>query len=139
VKKPAYASGAQTRKCHYILKEEDIVTCLLKARIGKSAETAFARERLSNIARQWLSSHHVIDATIEELLEAVFSVRSTAAAASLCTIAAARKMFVVESGPSLYMENRNRSRVRRHAATPDCGESVGSQRGPEPWNRKLGN
>jgi hypothetical protein len=73
-KKTVYASGAQTRKYHYILQAEDIVSCLLKARIGKPAETAFARERLS--------SHHIIattdmHATIKELLEDVFfAVRS---------------------------------------------------------------
>jgi hypothetical protein len=49
------------------------VECLLKDRIVKPAETA--------VARQWLSRRHVMAATdthvtIEELLEAVFSVRS---------------------------------------------------------------
>jgi hypothetical protein len=48
------------------------------------------------IARQWLSSHHVIaatdtPATIAELLEVVISVKSAMMAASLCNIAAARK------------------------------------------------
>jgi hypothetical protein len=51
----------------------DIITCLLKVRIVKPAETA--------VARQWLSERYVTAdaltyATIEELLEAVFSVRS---------------------------------------------------------------
>jgi hypothetical protein len=60
----------------------DIVTYLLKARIVDPAGTAFARERLfEHISRQWLSNRHVIATTvacaiIEELLEAVFSVRS---------------------------------------------------------------
>jgi hypothetical protein len=43
------------------------VACLMKARIVKPAETA--------VAREWLSSHHVIattdtHTTVEELLEA---------------------------------------------------------------------
>jgi hypothetical protein len=50
-----------------------IVACLLKARIVKIAEIA--------VATQWLSSRHVMaptgtHVTIEEMLEAVFSVRS---------------------------------------------------------------
>jgi hypothetical protein len=48
------------------------VTCLLKARIVKPAETI--------VARQWLSGSHAKAATqhstVGELLEAVFSVRS---------------------------------------------------------------
>jgi hypothetical protein len=49
------------------------VACLLKARTVKPAETA--------VARQWLSSHNVMattdmHTTMEELLEAVFAVRS---------------------------------------------------------------
>jgi hypothetical protein len=49
------------------------MACLLKARIVKPAETA--------VARQWLSSHNVMattdmHTTMEELLEAAFSVRS---------------------------------------------------------------
>jgi hypothetical protein len=49
------------------------VACLMKARIVKPAETT--------AARQWLSKRHVTTATftyatIEELLEAVLSVRS---------------------------------------------------------------
>jgi hypothetical protein len=55
---------------------------VLKARIVKPAETAAARERLrKRVARQWLGSRHVMaatdaHATKEEMLEAVFSVRS---------------------------------------------------------------
>jgi hypothetical protein len=53
---------------------------LLKARIVESAETVVARKWLCKqtpVARQWLSDRHVIaatvaQATIEELLEAVF-------------------------------------------------------------------
>jgi hypothetical protein len=60
-----------------------IVAGLLKARIVKSAEIAIARERLCKhaVARQWLSSRHMMaatdkHATIEGLLKTVFSVRS---------------------------------------------------------------
>jgi hypothetical protein len=58
------------------------VAYLLEARIGKPAETAAARESANTpVARQWLSSRHVMavtdtHATTEELLEAVFSVRA---------------------------------------------------------------
>jgi hypothetical protein len=59
------------------------VACPLKARIVKPAETAVAIDGSVNtlVARQWLSSCHVMAATyiharIEELLEAVFSVWS---------------------------------------------------------------
>jgi hypothetical protein len=60
------------------------VVYLLKARIVKPAEAAVARERLCEqapVARQWLGDRHVIaatvsHATITEMLEAVFSVRS---------------------------------------------------------------
>jgi hypothetical protein len=62
---------------------EYIMACLLKARTVKPAEIAITRERLCKhaVARQWLSSRHMMaatdtHATIEELLEAVFSVRS---------------------------------------------------------------
>jgi hypothetical protein len=54
------------------------VECLLKARVAKSAKIGSAN---TPVCRQWLSSHHVMaatdtHATIQELLEAVFSVRS---------------------------------------------------------------
>jgi hypothetical protein len=59
------------------------VTCLLKARIVKPAETTIARLQQSKqtpIAQQWLSKCHMTAATvtytIEELLEVVFSVWS---------------------------------------------------------------
>jgi hypothetical protein len=57
----------------YVVIEERIVACLLKAKIMKPAKTA--------VARQWLSIRQVMattktSATIEELFEAVFSVRS---------------------------------------------------------------
>jgi hypothetical protein len=59
------------------------VACLLKARIVKPAETAVAKvgSIKTPVARQWPNSHHMIaatdtHATIEELLEAVFPVRS---------------------------------------------------------------
>jgi hypothetical protein len=59
------------------------VACLLKATIFKPEETSVARERLCKytVTKHWLSSRHVIaatdtHATIEELLETVFSVWS---------------------------------------------------------------
>jgi hypothetical protein len=60
------------------------MACLLKARIVKPAETAVGRERLCKntpVAKQRLNSRQVMaatdtHATIEELLEAVFSVWS---------------------------------------------------------------
>jgi hypothetical protein len=63
---------------------ENIVAYWLKAGIVEPAETAVPRERLCKqtpVARQWLGDRHVITATvthatIEKLLEAVFSVGS---------------------------------------------------------------
>jgi hypothetical protein len=59
------------------------VSCLLKARIVKTAKSAVAREQLCNmpVARQWLSNRHMTaatdtHATTEEPLESVFSLRS---------------------------------------------------------------
>jgi hypothetical protein len=67
------------------------VACLLKARIAKSGNTS--------VARQWLCKHHVTadycskkgKATIEKLLEVVFSVPSAAMATSHYNKATARR------------------------------------------------
>jgi hypothetical protein len=69
--------------CNFI---QSIVASLLIDIIVKTAEKTFAEERLCKHARQWFSKRQVIAemlkyATIEELLEAVFSVGS---APSLC-------------------------------------------------------
>jgi hypothetical protein len=65
--------------------EKHTVPSLLKTRSVKPAETAIAREQLCKhaLVRQWLSSHYVMAPTdthtiIEDLLEAMFSVRSVA-------------------------------------------------------------
>jgi hypothetical protein len=82
-----------------------IVACLLKTRTVKSEEIAVARERLS--------SRHVKSATVEELLEAVFSVRSM---------------------PRLHNEEQLPSRVsvqadsQLTAAVAEVGDSSGTQR-----------
>jgi hypothetical protein len=60
-----------------------IVACLLKTRIVKPTETTVTRERLSknkHVAKQWFSTRHEIaatgtHATIEKMLQEVFSVR----------------------------------------------------------------
>jgi hypothetical protein len=80
------------------------VACLLKARIVKPAETA--------VASEWLSSRHVNAdtdtlATTEELLEAVFSVRSV---------------------PRLYKEDQLSLQVSRRTQLEE--EEVGVRRPP---------
>jgi hypothetical protein len=68
------------------------------------------------IARQWLDKRHVTSATlayatIEEMLEAVFSIRSAASDTSHCGKATARRYFLC--GPPrgyLYLENRSQRR-----------------------------
>jgi hypothetical protein len=65
-----------------------------------SAENRFVKPANTPIARKWLSSRHVIAATIEELLEETFSVQSV---------------------PSLYNEDQLRLREIPETATRRVG------------------
>jgi uncharacterized protein YpbB len=79
------------------------VACLLKARIVKPTEMTVARERLCK--------HHIrvatlMYATIEELLEAVFSMQSAPTATSSNYRVTAKEAFSVESALKQYKESR---------------------------------
>jgi hypothetical protein len=93
------------------------IACLLTARSVEPAEKAIAKERLrkkTRVTRRWLSERHVTTATltyatIEELLE---------------------EMFFVRSAPRLYNENESQLPGRRIVLCCKLvkGDSFGVQR-----------
>jgi hypothetical protein len=96
------------------------VECLLKAIIVKPAETAVAN---TPVAGQWLSSRHVMvatdtHATIEELLEAVFSVRSLP------------RLYNEDQLPSAVSRGERESAGRQSVEklVVEAGDSSGTQR-----------